>query len=62
MRLVAHQRIHQSTFAGALWPSDCDGLVVDSRSVNMSSGYELPDTVLIEFAIPRNHLDQLLFP
>ena len=58
---AAYQCIHQSAFAGALWPSDCDGLVVDTRGVDVSSGDKLLNATFVELAVPRHDLHNLLF-
>ncbi len=57
----AHQRIHQSTFAGTLRTRDCNGLVIDASRVDVSGGYELTHVCLIEFTITGDHLQYLLF-
>ena len=56
---VAHQCVHQSAFAGALWPSDGDGLVVDTRGIDVSGGHKLTNTAFIELAIPGHNLRHL---
>ena len=57
----AHQRIHQSTFAGTLRSRDCNGLIIDASCVDVSGGYELTHVCLIEVTITGDHLQYLLF-
>jgi len=56
----AHQRIHQSAFAGTLRSRDCNGLVVDASRVDVSGGYEVTHVCLIELTITGDHLQYLL--
>ncbi len=56
----AHQRIHQSTFAGTLRSRDCNRLVVDASRIDVSNGYEVTHVCLVEFPITGDHLQYLL--
>lgn len=57
----AHQRIHQSTFAGTLRARDGNGLIIDASCVDVSGGYELTHVCLVEVTITGDHLQNLLF-
>ena len=52
----AHQRIHQCGFAAALWPSDCNDLIVHASVLHVVIAHETDDAFVVKFPIAADNL------